>query len=70
MQIYVDNKLQYSTNGTQVNTSLSMSPGAHYIVAQAWDTGGGTWKTGENITVQGNSMYGNAGRDDKGKNDD
>jgi len=58
MQIYVDNKLQYSTNGTQVNTSLSMSPGAHYIVAQAWDTGGGTWKTGENITVQGNSTGG------------
>lgn len=58
MQVYVDSKLQYSTNGTTVNTSLSMGQGSHYLVVQAWDIGGGTWKTGENITVQGNSNGG------------
>jgi hypothetical protein len=52
MQIYVDNVLQYAVSGTSVNTNLTMSSGPHYIVAQAWQTGGGIFKTGINITVK------------------
>jgi hypothetical protein len=52
MQVYVDNALQYQTNGTVVNTSLTMSPGPHLVVVQAWDNGGGTWKSSAQITVQ------------------
>jgi len=52
MQIYVDNVLQYAVSGTSVNTALSMSSGPHYIVAQAWQTGGAIFKTGINITVK------------------
>jgi hypothetical protein len=51
MQLYVDNNLQYTVNGLSLNTHLTLSPGRHYLVAQAWDTGGGTWKTGEYVTV-------------------
>jgi phosphatidylinositol-3-phosphatase len=51
IQLYVDNALQYTSNSLSVNTQLKISPGTHYLVAQAWDTGGGTWKTGLNITV-------------------
>jgi len=52
MQVYVDNALQYQTNGTIVNTALTMSSGPHLVVVQAWDNGGGTWKSSAQITVQ------------------
>jgi hypothetical protein len=52
MQVYVDNALQYQTNGTAVNTALTMSSGQHLVVVQAWDNGGGTWKSSAQITVQ------------------
>src|SRR5581483_5485500 len=52
MQIYVDNVLQYAVSGTTVNTALTMSSGSHYVVAQAWQTGGGIFKTGINIAVK------------------
>jgi phosphatidylinositol-3-phosphatase len=52
MQVYVDNVLQYQVDGTAADVWLSMSAGQHYIVGQAWDTGGLTWKTGEYITVR------------------
>jgi phosphatidylinositol-3-phosphatase len=55
IQIYVDNVLSYSGNGLSVNASLSMTPGPHYLVAKAWDTGGGTWTTSLNITVVNSS---------------
>jgi hypothetical protein len=51
MQLYVDNNLQYTVSGLTLNTQVTLSPGQHYLVAQAWDTGGGTWKTGEYVTV-------------------
>ncbi len=51
MQVYVDNKLQYETSGTTVNTSLPISTGQHYLVVQAWDDGGETWKSGVNFVV-------------------
>ncbi len=52
MQLYVDNKLQYTGSGLSLHTQLTLTPGQHYLVAQAWDTGGGTWKTGEYVTVK------------------
>jgi hypothetical protein len=52
MQVYVDNALQYQTNRTVVNTALTMSSGPHLVVVQAWDNGGGTWKSSAQITVQ------------------
>lgn len=51
MQLYVDNNLQYAVGGLSLNTQVTLSPGQHYLVAQAWDSGGGTWKTGEYVTV-------------------
>jgi len=50
--VYVDSVLQYQADGTTADVWLPMSPGQHYIVGQAWDTGGLTWKTGEYITVR------------------
>jgi len=51
MQLYVDNILQYTASGLSLDTQVTLPPGQHYLVAQAWDTGGGTWKTGEYVTV-------------------
>jgi hypothetical protein len=52
IQIYVDDALKYQHNGTSIDTNLGMSPGQHHIVAQAWDNGGGTWKSGLYVTVK------------------
>jgi hypothetical protein len=52
MQLYVDNVLKYHVNGTSLNTTLALSSGSHYVVAQAWDIDGGTWKTAININVK------------------
>ena len=52
MQVYVDDVLKYQVSGSVVSTSLAMSSGLHHIVAQAWDTGGGIWKSEVYITVQ------------------
>jgi len=52
MQVYVDNALVYQTNGIAVNKALSINSGQHNIVVQAWDNGGGTWKSSANITVK------------------
>ncbi|MBV8052519.1 MAG: hypothetical protein JOZ80_15120, partial [Acidobacteriaceae bacterium] len=51
IQIYVDNHLQYSSGGNQVNTSLAMSPGKHNVVIQSWDREGGIHKSAVGITV-------------------
>lgn len=51
MQLYVDNNLEYTVSGLSLDTQVTLSPGQHYLVAQAWDTGGGTWKTGEYVTI-------------------
>jgi hypothetical protein len=51
MQLYVDDNLQYTVSGLSLNTQVTLSSGQHYLVAQAWDAGGGTWKTAEYVTV-------------------
>lgn len=52
MQVYVDSVLKYQVSGQSVNTSLTMSTGTHYVVAQAWDTSGNTYKSGVYVTVK------------------
>ena len=52
IQVYVDNTLKYQKNSKTIDTFLSMGPGKHFIVAQAWDNGGGVWKTGVNVEVK------------------
>jgi hypothetical protein len=49
--VYVDNVLAYKTSGAVLQTSLVISPGTHYTVAQAWDNCGGAIKTPVTITV-------------------
>ncbi len=52
MQVYVDNHLKYQSGGTTADVWQPMSSGKHYIVGKGWDTGGGSWKTGVNVTVR------------------
>lgn len=53
--IYVDDKLQWSADGTTVNTTITLTPGAHYVVVQNWDYCGGATKTGLNLMISDNS---------------
>jgi hypothetical protein len=49
--IYVDNHLAYKVNAASLNTPLTMSAGAHYVVVQAWDSAGAVQKTALNVTA-------------------
>lgn len=49
--IYVDNALQYVVSGNKVNTSLTLSPGKHYVVVQEWDYCGAASTSPLNLTV-------------------
>jgi len=49
--IYVDNSLQFVTNGNLVNKSISLAPGKHYVVVQEWDYCGGSTTAPLNLTV-------------------
>ena len=51
MQIYEDNKLTYQGAGSALNTTLTMSAGAHAIVVKAWDAAGKSYLSLCNITV-------------------
>ena len=51
MAIYVDNVLATKQNVSEINTSIPMSAGMHYVVVQAWDQAGRIPKTPINITV-------------------
>ena len=51
MAIYVDNNLATKQNVNQINASINMSAGNHYVVVQAWDSAGRIPKTAINITV-------------------
>lgn len=51
MAIYVDNVLATKQSVSQINASINMSPGNHYVVVQAWDNAGRIPKTPINITV-------------------
>ncbi len=51
MGIYVNNKLDYTANGTSLNTSLTLSPGQYNTVVQEWDYCGGSTTATVDITV-------------------
>src|SRR5258706_15862183 len=48
---YVDKKLIYVSNGTTLNTNLSITPGSHNTVVEEWDYCGGASFTPLAITV-------------------
>lgn len=51
MGVYVDNGMVYKVNGNNINTSLALTSGTHYVVVQDWDFCGGSTKTPLTITV-------------------
>lgn len=51
MAIYVDNRLLWKQNVSSINTYLTLTAGAHYVVVQAWDQQQKVYKTALNITV-------------------
>jgi hypothetical protein len=53
MTIYVDNASVYTTKTAQLNTSIPLAAGQHYVVVQAWDAAGAVTKSAETITVAG-----------------
>src|SRR4051794_40754538 len=40
MKIYIDNAIVYSTNSSQLNTSLNLAAGQHNLTINAWDSSG------------------------------
>jgi hypothetical protein len=55
MGVYVDDKLLYVVNSTELNTTLTLTPGAHNTVMQEWDYCGGSTFTSLNVAVTGNT---------------
>ncbi|MHB8303236.1 MAG: alkaline phosphatase family protein [Acidobacteriaceae bacterium] len=53
MGVYIDNHLTYVSNGTSLNTSLSLNPGSYHTVVEEWDYCGGATYTPIGITVSG-----------------
>ncbi len=54
MMIYSDNQSVYSINKANLDTSVNLANGTHYIVVQAWDTHNNVYKaTGFKISVSG-----------------
>jgi hypothetical protein len=51
MGIYVNNNLVYTVPGAQLNTQLSLSPGAQHTVVEEWDNCGGANYSTINLTV-------------------
>lgn len=51
MGVYVDYQLLYTVNGTALDTTLSVAPGAHNTVVEEWDYCGGATYTSMGITV-------------------
>src|SRR5215471_8918173 len=51
MRIYVDNNNMYTVQAASLNTSLSLSTGAHDVVIVAWDSNGTPYRQEFNITV-------------------
>ena len=52
VQVYVDNRLVYQVSGTGVQASIGLSTGKHWVVVQAWNRSGATYKKGEWVTVK------------------
>ncbi len=54
--IYVDYSLQYVANGSQLNASIPLPPGAHNTYVQAWDYCGGSTGTPVQVTAQPSAL--------------
>ncbi len=52
LQIYIDSKLTYSTPASSLSTNLTLTPGSHQIVYQAWDSTGNYYEKSQGIIVQ------------------
>lgn len=55
MGVYVDNALQHVVDGTNLDSSVSLSPGKHLVVVQGWDYCGGAVTTPLNLTSSSSS---------------
>ena len=63
MGIYVDNKQVYSSHGAaQINTELSLSPGAQHTVVEEWDKCGGASSATVNLNVSSGSSSTGSGQ--------
>ena len=51
MRIYVDNISRFLTSASSLNTTLTLTTGAHTVVIQAWDKAGAVFKSTSKITV-------------------
>lgn len=51
MQIYLDNQLVLTSNGSSLNNSVNAGTGSHSLVVQAWDSTGAYYKQGLTINV-------------------
>ncbi len=51
MGVYVNNKLIYVSNGADLNTQISMSPGPQHTVVEEWDNCGGASYSTVDLTV-------------------
>jgi hypothetical protein len=51
IRIYVDGVSVYLTNSASLDTSISIAPGQHSTVVQAWDSTGAVFKTPMTLTV-------------------
>ncbi|WP_263418579.1 Ig-like domain-containing protein [Terriglobus albidus] len=55
MGIYVDHALQRVVDGTNLDSSISLSPGKHRVVVQEWDYCGGATYTSLDLTSSSSS---------------
>src|SRR5436305_8151226 len=51
MKVYLDNIDMYTVNANQLDTTVSASPGTHFLVVQAWDSTGVVFKQPLNVTA-------------------
>lgn len=51
MGVYIDNVLTYVSNGTSLNTTLTLNPGSYHTVVEEWDYCGGATYTPIDISV-------------------
>jgi hypothetical protein len=58
MAVYVDGQRAALTLGANMNISIPMASGSHWVVVQAWDSSGAVFKDTETITVNSTTGVG------------
>jgi hypothetical protein len=51
MQVYDNGTSIYQTQGSNMNTSVNLAPGGHYLVIQAWDASGAVYSFPQNLSA-------------------